>query len=356
MLASEVFFSKVSNHHENQLPFVMYRKPDGIEINGLLQSSDAVFYAENYTESGFVFTPFEALKKGVLIPEEDSEFISTSANVQSSFQSTSVTVKRESEKEIHIDLVCKAIEAIKESSLRKIVVSRKEIVETKDLDVLAVFKKLVASYPKAFCYLWFHPKVGLWMGATPETLLSIYGNRFKTMALAGTQRFLGSTEVLWGEKEKEEQQMVTDSILQNIESFVKNKSVSEVKSVKAGNLLHLKTDIEGELMDNNLHGLIKSLHPTPAVCGLPKQDAEKFILENEGYDRDFYTGFLGELNISKNNKPDTELFVNLRCMQYLAPSQLQLYVGGGITKDSVAALEWEETVNKTRTMLDVLLK
>jgi isochorismate synthase len=95
--------------------------------------------------------------------------------------------------------------------------------------------------------------------------------------------------------------------------------------------------------------VIQLLHPTPAVCGLPKEQSKAFILENENYDRTFYTGFLGELNME--NK--TDLFVNLRCME-ICESQANLFMGCGITKDSIPEKEWEESINKSFTMKRVL--
>jgi len=95
------------------------------------------------------------------------------------------------------------------------------------------------------------------------------------------------------------------------------------------------------------------LHPTPAVCGLPKNEAKSFILENENYDRKYYTGFLGELNSDVNGINTSSLYVNLRCME-IAKDEAIIYVGGGITKDSIPEKEWEETVRKTATMKKVL--
>ncbi|MFD1079733.1 chorismate-binding protein, partial [Longispora fulva] len=132
-----------------------------------------------------------------------------------------------------------------------------------------------------------------------------------------------------------------------------------------------RTDISGRLAaGENLSEIIKALHPTPAVCGLQKEKAQNFILSEENYDREFYTGFLGELNlqnstsrsVNKRNvenlayrtvKKKTALFVNLRCMK-LRENAAYLYVGGGITKDSDPEAEWEETVNKSQTMKKVL--
>ena len=133
-------------------------------------------------------------------------------------------------------------------------------------------------------------------------------------------------------------------------------------SVKAGSMWHIKTDISGTL--NSGFGLLKViqlLHPTPAVCGFPKEVTKEFILKNENYNRTFYTGFLGELNIA--NK--TDLFVNLRCMEIevssatadkskLAMTKAYLFMVCGITKESIPEKEWEESVHKSTTMRKVL--
>ncbi len=221
-------------------------------------------------------------------------------------------------------------------------------------------------------YCWYHPNVGLWLGATPETLLEVEQNRFSSMALAGTQEYLGTLNVVWDDKEKEEQQLVTDYVIDNLKSHLSNLECSEVKTVKAGQVLHLKTDISGLLKESskNLQKLIFTMHPTPAICGLPKVDAMQFILDNEHYNREFYTGFLGELNKETKmqprsgrlntankangfNKRSSHLFVNLRCMQ-LQESKAILYIGGGITKDSNPENEWLETVKKAETIKSVL--
>ncbi len=104
----------------------------------------------------------------------------------------------------------------------------------------------------------------------------------------------------------------------------------------------------------NLKKIINSLHPTPAVCGFPKTVAQKFLLENENFDREYYAGYLGELN-SKFRNFETHLFVNLRCMKIEKNScgqfeKVHFFAGGGITKDSIAENEWAETVQKMQTM------
>ena len=101
--------------------------------------------------------------------------------------------------------------------------------------------------------------------------------------------------------------------------------------------------------------MIRILHPTPAVCGFSREIAREFIIENENYNRSFYTGFLGELNLQNFNKDKKKsaLFVNLRCMK-IENNKVSIFVGGGITKGSNAEKEWQETVFKSKTMKYVL--
>ena len=374
-------FEILRKHYEQKLPFVAYRKPEEQEGTAFFQRNAELFTTSDFSETGFIFAPFDEHKKAILIPEEASEkaiFDTLGVEVSKKLnQELIFSEASEEEKQQHISLVKKGLLALTSGDLQKVVLSRKERVKLPDPDPFELFIDLLNSYPTAFVYLWYHPRVGLWLGATPETLLKIEGSRFKTMALAGTQKFAGSTEVTWGEKEKQEQQFVTDSILEDLQrvgippSEVSN---TEVHTTRAGNLLHLKTDISGTISASgvNLKNLISALHPTPAVCGLPKEKAKNFILSEEHYDREFYTGFLGELNLQNSRsragnrrnvenlayrtvKKETSLFVNLRCMK-LEDHSAYLFVGGGITKDSNPEAEWEETVNKSQTMKKVLLK
>jgi isochorismate synthase len=198
-------------------------------------------------------------------------------------------------------------------------------------------------------YCWFHPKVGLWMGATPELLCKVKNTHFSTMSLAGTQKVIEHEKVYWTEKEKVEQQLVTDYIVNELKLEVKNLKISNPSDVKAGHLWHIKTDIEGEITNkDSLKRIVKKLHPTPAVCGISKEKAKEFIFNNENYNRAFYTGYLGEINVNQSS----DLYVNLRCMQ-VSENEISIYVGGGITHDSLPEKEWEETVAKANTMKNV---
>ncbi len=348
---------KIESHSQKKLPFVVYRKPNESLVSAFFQKNDSLFYTKDFTENGFIFAPFNAENPAILIPENQSKFVSEEIKVEEKFNFENDFTIDEPSKEFHIQLVEKAIKKIEDQQFKKVVVSRKEEIQLAKFDVINTFKKLLQVYPTAMVYVWFHPKVGLWLGATPETLLKVTGDNFETMALAGTQLYNETTNVVWQQKEIEEQQFVTHFIVSNIQSLVSNLSVSEVETVKSGNLLHLKTTISGQLKTQNLN-LITSLHPTPAVCGLPKEIAKKFILENENYKRSFYTGFLGELNFKDSNITSSvveksNLFVNLRCME-VQKNGVTIFIGGGITKDSNPKKEWEETVAKASVMKRVL--
>ena len=390
MISSEEFFKELRFQMEKGLPFVAYRKPVILNSPGVIKAflqKDSEFYrTTDYLESGFVFAPFDEKEPAILIPGDYADYLETTFDNSETSKLSKIADPHNSEnsleKEKHIKLVQKGIDWIKNKSFKKVVLSRKEIIQipssTKP-EPIEIFRDLTQKYPEAFAYIWFHPKVGLWLGATPETLLEVERNRFKTMALAGTQKYEGTLDVNWGEKEKEEQQLVTDSILEYLKPISEKIEITSPYTAKAGNLLHLRTDIAGVLNSKfqipnsgDMEKLISAIHPTPAVCGLPKVAAKKFILENENYNREFYAGFLGELNLKKTlqrngNRKNMEnqayasitktsaLFVNLRCMK-LEDDKAVLFVGGGITKDSNPVAEWEETSNKAQTMKRVLFK
>lgn len=349
------FLKKVSELYEENKPLVVFRHPNQTIVQAFWQSSSSlVNFDESDLNNGFVMAPFV---KG----EQKNVFISAEQQFQAVFNPEKSPMTRsgiardlvEKGAEFHKNIVAKAIEVIKESEVGKIVISRKIDIPTETIDITIYLERLLEAYPTAFCYLWHHPSIGTWLGATPETLVSIKDVNLSTMALAGTQKFIESSPVHWGNKEREEQQVVTDTIISALELWSEEINASEVTTARAGNLLHLKTAIEARLHRDGLldfSALVESLHPTPAVCGFPTEKAKKFILENEAYDCKYYTGYLGPIDTTENS---AIMYVNLRCMEVLA-NTIRLYVGGGITKDSDVHAEWEETINKAQTMLKVL--
>lgn len=346
-----VFINNIQQHLNAKKPFVVYKMPNTSQWVAQLQNS-TLMVNENFEEEGFLFAPFTSKKHpSIWFPTQDATLLKIDYDFDSQYSESSSNVGNDlSSKSKHIAIVEKAISFLQAQKLQKVVLSRKEVISTNFEKPLDHFKQMCKRYSSAFCYLWFHPNIGMWLGATPETLIKLNQNKFETMALAGTMPLVFNEKVTWGVKEKEEQQLVVDSILHELKGVTKNIEVGLTITQKAGSLLHLKTPIYGELLQaSSINILIKLLHPTPAVCGLPKPQAQRFIIENEGYDRKYYTGFLGVINPQGNSS----LFVNLRCMEVEAKS-VNIYVGGGITALSEAEKEWQETVNKSQIMKQIL--
>ncbi len=345
---------KIKIAYTLQRPFVAYRKPNEKLIKALFQNDRALYFLKDYEAKGFVFAPFDSTKKSILIPLEKSEYHRVDLDSQelplpSGFAHSEFY--SEADKQKHLVLVNNGIDFINAKQVEKVVLSRKQEVQVGNFNLEEIFKKLLSNYNNATCYVWFHPKVGLWLGATPETLITVAGKQFKTMSLAATRPYVDSLEIEWNAKELEEQQIVTDFITSNLSAITDHLKITEPTTVKAGNIIHLKSSISGNLKSiNDLKKVLDLLHPTPAVCGMPKAIAKQFILENEQYDREFYSGYLGELNLDNT----TALYVNLRCVQ-LKSSNAYIYIGGGIIKGSTAESEWQETIEKAKVMLKVLV-
>lgn len=351
-------YGKAQISIDQERPFVLYRKPATSILSGFFQKDHKSYKSKDLKETGFVMESFEALENPYFIPLKNADFFQVTIDRQLNNASNSIEDSNHTHQiasqEAYEYLIQKTINTIRKTNLSKVVLSRKESVVYK-ASIFEIFSILESLYPDAFCYLWYHPATGCWTGATPETLLSYNGKIYSTMSLAGTRRANPSSAIEWGAKEIEEQTIVTNAIVKTLEKYTNNINLSEPETARAGNLEHLKTKITGIISNDYFGDLVKALHPTPAVCGTPKEEARKFILKNETYDREFYTGYLGPVNIKKSqdSMPLSDLYVNLRCMK-LENKTASIYVGGGITSESIPSAEWKETVNKSMTMKRVL--
>lgn len=243
----------------------------------------------------------------------------------------------------YLEYADKAIALINSGACKKVVLSKVKKVTVKRSPE-EWFDSMCKLYPDAFVYIASGP-FGLWAGASPEILFEVNNEAFKTVALAGTQVAREDQKYYWGDKEKEEQSMVVEYIDHVLTTRGLSYEKSQPYTSMAGSLVHLKTDFEGHFKKGQDWGeLVKALHPTPAVCGLPQKTSAEFIKSLEMHQRTYYTGFLGPIEREK-----VSLFVNLRCMQIIH-NEAFLYVGGGLTSDSDALLEWEETENKAKVL------
>ena len=244
-------------------------------------------------------------------------------------------------------------DCLKNGAFSKLVLSRcVEEPVNENVSPLELFQRACQLYPRLFISLVFTQKSGLWLTATPEILLEGIDDQWRTIALAGTMKLEGDALkgegecATWSTKNIQEQRYVATYLMGCLEQLAKDIQEEGPRTVRAANLVHLRSDFTFSLSDKSHVGdVLQMLHPTPAVCGLPKDEAYRFIQENEHTPRLYYSGFMGPLNMENC----THLYVSLRCMQ-IADGQYRMYAGGGLLKDSIEEQEWQETEAKLETM------
>lgn len=343
----------IEEQYAAKKPFVLYALPESNTLSAYLQSDTKKHKTSTFMEKEFVFAPFDFQEEAFSIPYSSSTVFEVPYTTTPIHTEKWQPEEDEDEKERYKNLVKKTVAAITTKKTSKIVISRRVDKKLTNVNLSKIIDRLLSLYPTAFRYVWYHPETDLWCGATPEVLVKTEGPSFTTMALAGTKKYNEKHLPVWSAKEIEEQQIVTDAIATSLQKVTSVVKISKTKNHLAGSLIHLKTDITGILKRGKatLSTISAALHPTPAVCGAPKKIAKSFILDKEGYNREFYTGFLGPIC---ENEACSKLYVNLRCMK-ISGTTASLYVGGGITWASDSDSEWTETQNKLQTMMQVIV-
>jgi isochorismate synthase len=198
------------------------------------------------------------------------------------------------------------------------------------------------------------------LGASPELLLRREGDTVTANPLAGSaaraddpdeDRARGEA-LLASAKDRHEHALVVREVAAGLRGLCTDLEIPEAPSlVRTATLWHLSTTIRGRVADPRtgaLH-LATALHPTPAVCGVPRAEAHAAIDAIEPFDRGFYTGMVGWTDVHG----DGEWVVALRCGE-VADDRVRLYAGAGIVPASRPADELAETAVKLRTLLDAL--
>lgn len=286
--------------------------------------------------SGFVISTFDKSKRfGFVEDNVETEYFS-SEEKPICYSQQEYLLKGE-----HI------VEELKSGETKKAILSRVQKVDF-DSAPNELYDSLCDNYPDAFVYLISSELFGTWIAATPEVLIKKEDSVASTMALAGTRKV--DSDVEWTDKERDEQLLVSDFVHQTLISEGANNIKTEGPNiVNVGPVKHIRTDFTFKIDREKHIDLIEKLHPTPAVCGTPKEKALKLIKEVESHDRSLYAGIIGELGEELN------LFVNLRCAQ-LIENECYLYLGGGYTEKSIPNDEWIETENKAKTLLNIIEK
>lgn len=350
---------------KKRIPFVRFSLPgqtDAITyISYVPKSFPDLGFINDDQKKGFVFAPFLIDAEHPIWFLSADDVIERSSNMQ--VIEEFVEQLPDKEVELNTDLVStskqvytksfdKLMLALNSAKLDKVILS-KIVSKSKTKETLFnLFSRIAETYPGAFTYLIHLPSGETWMGASPELLLKQDEKGIQTMALAGTQLLQNHKveDIVWEKKEIDEQAYVQDYVKKILTGFSKSVSISETYTSKAGNVVHLRTDFSVNQTFGRMKvaEIVKKLHPTPAVCGIPVKESKALILKEEKHQRAYYTGFLGPVDADSMS-----LFVNLRCMQVFSAKHV-LYVGGGITRDSIMEKEWTETEAKAQTLLSLI--
>lgn len=352
-------WQEVWDNHLGESAMAVWKLPHSDQVNLIIDQQGGVRLDHKNIEQlrpGFVIADFA----GGLLYLNAKDYYSDKLPLNQ-FEGGEIRIdQEEGEEDAYLQLVEETVEEIRRGKLQKVVLSRRKKISLKKWPIMEIFSRIGNLYPDAFVSAISLPgEDSIWVGSSPEILVNQDREGiFKTFSLAGTQVALQGVsvgEVRWGQKEIEEQAYVSRYIIDCFKK-IRLREYVEIgpKTVLAGNLWHLKTEYRvntGLLNYKQLAStMLDLLHPTSAVCGTPKNLAKEWILKKEGYDRKYYTGYLGPINFDS----EIAIFVNLRTVELYAQGdhwEGHFYAGGGITEDSVPRKEWEETELKIQTML-----
>jgi isochorismate synthase len=386
-LAETDYFSLILDHaFQNQFSVAVWKLPNDATRHLIVSRKHQLLKREAALEElpeGFIVAPFDRSKDSLFLqadyifsftdqalkPAESPREIASVTWLQELVRSAPQhgkqkpyflpTALQDDDKQFFMNVVDAGVREIEKNTLEKVVPSRTRSIDLPaEFDIIQAFQKLCHANPNALVSFVSSPETGSWLGASPEALVSVENKTlFKTVALAGTKSYQEGTNlktVAWTQKEIEEQALVERYVISCFKKIrVREYEEHGPKTIVAGNLLHLKSDFTVDMKAINFPQLgsvmLQLLHPTSAVCGMPLEPALEFLQQHEGYDREFYAGFLGPVNISNN----INIFVNIRCMKLLEGKAV-VYAGAGVTLDSVPEHEWAETEMKFNTLLNVI--
>ena len=257
----------------------------------------------------------------------------------------------------YLDLVSRALSQIRDQQMSKVVTARSLSIPA-ELNAAAVLERLKIRHPSCATFAVAHgPRV--FLGASPEKLVNSDGDRVETAALAGSRprhdhpgadaRF--RAELLSSPKERNEHDIVVGDITEALTAAgVMLDPPSPTGVMKLRRIQHLHTPIAGTLpRGTHIIDLVRALHPTPAVAGLPRQRAQDWIDQNESMDRGWYAGPVGWMTLEGHG----EFRVALRSA-LLDHQTLTLFAGGGIVEGAEPEYELAETATKFEALLGAL--
>ena len=256
------------------------------------------------------------------------------------------------------DAVAQATARIRAGELDKVVLAR-EITVTADtpISVATVLLRLSQQYPGCYLYL-----VDGFCGASPELLVSRSGDVVRAQPMAGTKPRRGdpeadavlAAELLASPVYRHEHQVTIDAVHDTLLSFSSYVDYApEPSVVPLANVVHLATEVEGRLSHPpaSVLELVGALHPTPAVCGRPREAALAVIAELEQLDRGRYAGAVGWVDAAGNGA----WAVSIRGAE-IEGTVARVISGNGMVGDSDPPTELIETRAKLQAMLAAIVR
>jgi menaquinone-specific isochorismate synthase len=254
--------------------------------------------------------------------------------------------------------VADAISKIEGSRIDKVVLARDLVAMTTNaIDSRPILQKLATNYPAT----WVFSVDGL-IGATPELLLRLSRGMVTSRVLAGTIPKTGddakdlalAASLARSSKDLEEHEYAVRSVAEALEPFCSSTNVPDAPFVlHLANVMHLATDVTGALIESakyvDAFALLKSLHPSAAVCGTPRNIAFDVIDEIEGMNRGRYAGPVGWIDA----RGDGELGIALRSGQ-ITDNSIRIFAGCGIVAGSNPVIELAESAAKFEAMRSAL--
>jgi len=253
----------------------------------------------------------------------------------------------------------RTLDAIASAEIRKAVLARTLDVELeRPLSPVDIVCALWRQHTGTHAFL-FEPEPGrALLGAAPEALVTLRGHEFAATAVAGSvasgetpaEQTRLADELLASSKDRAEQRVVTEEMIARLEGAGHDVDADpEPHVLSLAGIQHLETEIRATVADTDALSLVELLHPTPAVCGLPREGALDFLARTEPFERGWYAGAVGWFDPEGDGH-----FVPALRMAVGDGRAWRLFAGAGIVNGSVPSSEWEETAIKFQPVLHAL--
>ena len=245
-----------------------------------------------------------------------------------------------------------AIKLINDGCIEKLVLGSKLIFQLKNkLNIIQILNKLRLSQANACRYLWKRNKENIIFGASPEKLFSFKEKVLQLEAIAGTEKIGFDMETLLrSDKNLREHNFVINYLIENLKFLnIRNYKKGEIKVKKFGNIAHLCTLISAEVNKICPFVLLEKLHPSPAVCGFPKEKALDYLDSLENFDRGNYASPFGWVDVEGN----ADFRVALRGARILN-GEIEFIAGSGLVKGSICEKEIDEIKLKLASLANII--